>query len=130
MKPKWLGYFSVLVIVALIISSGIISQNYLDRTAAEMLASLETVKNNIEQSNWETSLASYTAFCESWQPVRENWVLFIDHDQINNVEIKLARLGEQLKAREQTETLAELSEIILLLQQIPESERLTWRNIL
>lgn len=130
MKPKWSGYLSVLVILALIAGSGILSQLYLERTAAEMLARLETIKIDIEQNNWEASLANYTAFHKSWHPVRENWVLFIDHNQINNVESRLARLGEQLKARLQSEALAELSETILLLQQIPESERLTWRNIL
>jgi hypothetical protein len=130
MKPKWTGYLSVLVIAALIICSGIFSQNYLDRTAAELLASLQTIKNDMEHNSWEASLANCVAFNKSWQPVRENWVLFIDHNQINNIETRLARLGELLKARQQSEAAAEISEIIILLQQIPESERLTWRNIM
>lgn len=130
MKLKWTGYLSVLVIAALIICSGIFSQTYLDRSAAELLASLQTIKNDIEHNSWEASLTSYAVFNKNWQPVRENWVLFINHNQINNIETRLARLGELLKARQQSEAAAEISEIISLLQQVPENERLTWRNIL
>lgn len=130
MKPKWIGYLSVLAIITLIASCGIKTQHYLDRTAAEMTAGLQVVKDGVEQNKWEESRKEYTAFSESWNHTRENWVLFINHTQINNIEMRLARIGEMLEGQEQSSVTAELSEAIMLLQQIPESERLTWRNIL
>ena len=95
-----------------------------------MTACLQAVNEGVEQNKWDESLQKYSAFSKKWHPIRENWVLFINHAQINNIEMKLTRISELLKLREQSSLTTELSEAIMLLQQIPESERLTWRNIL
>lgn len=129
MKTKWTGYLGVLAIIAVITLSGVKVQNYLDRTASEMVASLQAVKDDVAENKWEDSIINFSTFIERWQPVRENWVLFINHNEINNVETKLTRISELLKTQEHSSVTAELGEAIMLLQQIPERERLNWRNI-
>lgn len=129
MKTKWTGYLGVLAIIAAITLSGVKVQNYLNRTASEMVASLQAVKDDVAENKWEDSIINFSTFIERWQPVRENWVLFINHNEINNVETKLTRISELLKTQEHNSVTAELGEAIMLLQQIPERERLNWRNI-
>ncbi len=129
MKPKWSGYLSVLAIIALIAAGGIKTQHYLDKTATEMALVLQSIKNSAGEDKWEESQERYLDFNSRWSGIRKNWILFIDHAPINNIEMKLARVNTLLKNQEQSEVAAELSEVITLLQQIPEGEKLTWHNI-
>jgi len=130
LKQKWLGYLSVLVIIGIIITSGILLQNYLDKSANSMITALQIIKDELEQEQWPEGKNKFNSFTKQWEQVRKNWALFIDHLEIHNLEMKLARIEELLDMQEKKEILPELNEIIVLLQHIPERERLTWRNIL
>ncbi|MDK2821566.1 MAG: hypothetical protein PWP31_1531 [Clostridia bacterium] len=130
MKPWWVGYLSVLIIVLTITAGGLTIQHYLEKTAKEMGAQLEEVKRSVEAENWVASNNDLSKFKKRWDRTRRNWELLIEHVEIDNIETKVNRSEEMIKNQDKTNALAELREAIMLIEHIPERERLTWRNLL
>ncbi len=126
---KWGGYLLVFVIVVIIGVGGALVQRYLDRTAGELSAGLQEVGRALEHEDWEQSERAFAGFEQRWRVVRRNWSLVVDHVEIDSVDMRLARLKELIRAREDDEALAEYGEALMLLEHIPERERLTWRNL-
>lgn len=126
---KWGGYLVVFVIIIIIGIGGALVQRYLDRTAAELSAGLQDVGKALAREDWRRSEQAFSSFEQRWRVARRNWGLVIDHMEIDNVDMRLARLKVFIHAREVDEALAEYSEAMMLLEHIPERERLTWRNL-
>lgn len=123
------GYLIVFAIVAVIAVSGVFNQRYLDATADELSASLRRVERALVSENWEQCEQAFSSFEHNWRAVRRNWGLVVDHIEIDNLDMKVARLKVFIQEREADEALAECNEALLLIRHIPERERLNWRNI-
>lgn len=130
MMRKWGGYLLVLGIVLIITTGGVTAQRYLDRTAGELVAMLGEVGKAVDREDWTESERAFAAFKKRWGEVRRNWAMFTDHMELDNVEMRIARLKELLRSQDQTEARAEFSEALMLIEHIPERERLTLRNVL
>ena len=129
MIRKWGGWLLVLGVVIIITASGVTAQRYLDRTSGELAAQLEKVGRAMEEENWEEGQRAFIAFEKRWDEVRLKWALFTDHMELDNLEMKLARLREHLHIRDKANGRADFGEALMLLKHIPERERLTFSNI-
>jgi len=129
MKRLLFGYVIIIVVVALIGLGGAYFQSYLEKTAAELSLELEKVKDKVAEGNWEESKEAFISFNKKWERVRKNWAMFTNHFEIDNIEMKLVRSQEFIEAKDRVNAAVELSEAIMLLEHIPERERLTLQNI-
>jgi hypothetical protein len=126
---KWSGWLLILAIVVMIITGGILSQRYLDRSADELASQLERVQQAVEQKDWMTSEGGFALLEERWNRVHSNWELFTDHLELDNLELSLIRLQKFIETRDEVNARVEAGEAMDLIRHIPERERLTWRNI-
>ncbi len=126
---KWSGWLLVLAIVVIITTGGILTQRYLDRSSEELAAQLQQVRQAVEQRDWQRSESNYNDFEKRWNRVSDNWALFTDHLELDNLEMRLIRLQEFIEARDGVNARAEAGEALNLIRHIPERERLTWRNL-
>jgi hypothetical protein len=126
---KWSGWLLILAIVVMIITGGILSQRYLDRSADELASQLERVQQAVEQKDWMTSEGGFTLLEEHWNRVHSNWELFTDHLELDNLELSLIRLQKFIETRDEVNARVEAGEAMDMIRHIPERERLTWRNI-
>jgi len=129
MKLLLFGYVIIIVVVALIGLGGAYFQSYLEKAAAELSLELEKGKDKVAEGNWEESREAFIAFNKKWERVRKNWAMFTNHFEIDNIEMKLVRSQEFIEAKDAVNAAVELSEAIMLLEHIPERERLTLQNI-
>jgi len=129
MKRLLFGYVIIIIVVALIGLGGAYFQSYLEKTAAELSLELEKVKDKVAEGNWEESKEAFISFNKKWERVRKNWAMFTNHFEIDNIEMKLVRSQEFIEAKDRVNAAVELSEAIMLLEHIPERERLTLQNI-
>lgn len=129
MKRLLFGYVIIFFVVALIGLGGAYFQRYLEQTANELTLELTKVKKIVKQEDWEGSIEEFNTFNEKWNKVRNNWAMFTDHFEIDNIDMKLVRSQEFIKAKDAVNAVVELSEAIMLLEHIPERERLTLQNI-
>lgn len=126
---KWSGWLLILVIMAVITTGGILSQRYLDRSADELISQLERVQQAVEQKDWMTSEAGFALLDQHWSRVHNNWALFTDHLELDNLELSLIRLQKLIETRDEVNARVEAGEAMDMIRHIPERERLTWRNI-
>jgi hypothetical protein len=126
---KWSGWLLVLVIVVAITTGGIISQRYLDRSADELSFQLERVQQAVAQKDWTGSEGGVALLEQHWSGVHDNWALFTDHLELDDLELSLIRLQKFIEARDEVNAMVEVSEAMDMIRCIPERERLTWRNI-
>ncbi len=123
------SYVVVFIVIGLIAAGGLLSQQYLNRTSAQLVVELKEVKKLVEQDDWKGSKEAYDRFDRRWTGVRKNWAMFTDHFEIDNIEMRLARSREFIEAEDAVNASAEFGEAIMLLEHIPERGRLTLHNI-
>lgn len=129
MKRVFGAYMIILIVVGLIGVGGVISQRYLQRSANTLVTELKEAKALAEQNNWDDARESFDRFMKHWGLVRRNWAMFTDHFELDNIDMRLARGREFIRARDALNVSAEFGEAIKLLEHIPERERLTLQNV-
>jgi len=126
---KWSGWLLVLAIVAIVIAGGILSQQYLERSADGLTAQLERVQQSVEQKDWMMSERDFALLEERWSGVHGNWALFKDHLELDNLDLSLIRLQKFIETRDEVNARVEAGTALDLIRGIPEREQLTWRNV-
>lgn len=129
MMRKWGGWLLVVSVVLIIIVSGVLTQRYLDRTSGELIDRLESIGQAVEEEDWERSQKAFISFKKDWDNTSLKWALFTDHLELDNLEMKLARLKENLHSGDKSNARADFGEALMLLKHIPDRGRLTWSNV-
>lgn len=123
------SYVIIIIVIGVIGIGGIYSQKYLDRSASQLVGDLEEVKKVVEQEKWKESRDAYAKVNENWDDAHKKWALFTDHYELDNIEMRLIRGQSFIEAEDATNAVVEINEAIMLLEHIPERERLTLYNI-
>ncbi|MGE5653687.1 MAG: DUF4363 family protein [Bacillota bacterium] len=129
MIKNWQAYTAVLIVIILVVSAGLWSQHYLERTAQQLGAELEPLLTSAYHESWVEVGDKLIAFQHQWAPVRKNWALVVVHFEIDQIERSLARVSQYTNAQDKPGVLAELGELKILIRHVPERERLSWRNL-
>ncbi len=129
MIKNWQAYTVILTVIVLVLSAGLWSQRYLERTADQLGAQIEPLLTTAYEESWIETGNKLTAFQHQWGPIRKNWALVVVHFEIDQIERSLARVSQYVSAQDKPGALAELGELRILLKHVPERERLTWRNL-
>lgn len=123
------SYLVVLIVVFLIGVGGVYSQRYLHQSATTLATELREVKILAEQEEWGAASELFEKFMSRWNKVHRIWAMFIDHIELDNIDMRLARGKEFIRAQDIVNVSAEFGEAIKLLEHIPERESLTLHNI-
>lgn len=123
------SYLVVLIVVVLIVVGGIYSERYLHQSSTALVTELQEVKSLVEQENWDAARESFEKFMNHWDRVRRIWAMFTDHFELDNIDMRLARGKEFIRAQDTVNVSVEFGEAIKLLEHIPERESLTLHNI-
>jgi predicted PurR-regulated permease PerM len=121
---------SLLIILSFIVGLGFWANNSLQASTQQLTEQIETVILEIKDSNWEAA-ARETAELESgWDKSARWWPVFLDHQEMDNIEFSLARVKAYVNSRDSALALGQLEELSLMLKHIPEKEALSIKNIL
>ncbi|SMB81682.1 protein of unknown function [Desulfonispora thiosulfatigenes DSM 11270] len=105
------------------------TDNYLAKSSVEMIATLKTIENNLENENWQMAQKSMQNFEQKWKDNLFMWSLITDHSEIDNIEVSIAHIKSYLKTQDFSEVNAEIASLFRYIKHIPENEKLTIRNI-
>lgn len=121
---------SLLIILSFIVGLGFWANNSLQASTQQLTEQIETVILEIKDSNWEAA-ARETAELESgWDKSARWWPVFLDHQEMDNIEFSLARVKAYVNSHDSALALGQLEELSLMLKHIPEKEALSIKNIL
>lgn len=117
------------VLVAVLVCSLAVS-SYLQRTAAELSQQIEQVQALVSAGDWDVARSQFQQAEKRWGEVGEIWAAIIRHQEIDELEKAFARIGQFLASEERGLALAELEMAKLLLEHVPEKEKVRLHNIM
>lgn len=111
---KKLIYYSLVLLlmaVSLFVMNGF---HYLARphgAADNVPVHITALKTSLEQNSWDEAEQHYQALSTAWHNIKPRIQLSVEKDEMNSIDLGLARLGISIRAQDQIRAAIELSEI-------------------
>lgn len=120
-----------IVIILAILSGGGFWTNYALHTSThEISRQIDQVSNAIKTEKWQTALQETDKLEEVWKDKSRWWPIFLDHQEMDNIDFSMARVKEYVGGQDDTLSLGQLSELKLMVEHIPNKEAVNLKNIL
>lgn len=117
------------ILTILVIGFSWSSLKYLQTSSDEILRQLEAIEHQVHGEQWQEAQQSLAGIIAYWNEINIKWKFLIDHREIDEIEMTVARLQSAFQTREQNNALTELSVLRFYLRHIPAKESLLLRNI-
>jgi hypothetical protein len=104
----WLIIFAVLLLILAVDAA---ASRKLEETAARLSELTSALTDAVERENWAEASSLQDELDAYWDETRPRLQMFIDHAELENVDILMARIRAMLPARDTGALLPELSEL-------------------
>lgn len=121
---------SVILIIIVIISGWILLYNGISNDYDEFITSLNKLDSQIIEDNWNDANKELVIVLEKWKKHRDKWSIFLDHHEIDNIDISMAKTSRYVETRNTSLALGEIEVLIKLFNIVKENEAFTLTNIL
>lgn len=118
-----------LLIIGFCLGLGLYSYEYLVTSTNQMLEQTSHLNRLIEEEQWLEATVQLNKIHHRWKKEQKIWSLLINHQEIDNVELTLARLQRYIQDRNKVESLVENSVLQHWIEHIPEKEAVSLANI-
>ena len=123
---------SVLIIVitlGLILGAGCFTILEVSGTSDVLLSHCGGIKAHIRDGEWSKARDELKRADDLWNGVKPVWTILINHKEIDNIDMALAKIKQYIETREKGLALGELSSLELLINHIPGKEKVSLENI-
>ena len=117
------------VILALVTGMGIWFNHSLQTSSGDLTRQIQLVSSTIRQQDWETAVKHSEKLEKLWEQKAKWWPVFLDHQEMDNIEFSLARVKEYVTSKDDALSLGQLSELKLMIEHIPRKEAVNLENI-
>ncbi len=121
---------SLLIILTSIVTLGFWTNHSLQSSTDDLTEQIDKVMIEIQHEQWETAARQTVDIEKYWSETARWWPVFLDHQEMDNIEFSLSKVKEYVRNRNAVLSLGQLSELRLMLRHIPEKEALNIKNIL
>lgn len=97
--------------------------------AEPILNKLNKLEANVENENWQAAKATNEALQDKWEEVEKVWTPLVDHSRIDGLENSLIKIKKAVKEEEKTEALLEIAVSKRLVQNVPNTQKISFKNI-
>lgn len=121
----------IILIIALIllIGGGIYETKYLESSSRYLLSDVYYSKQAIENNNLKLAKSHYNSLNDTWNNLKESWAIFIDHDEIGNLEEEMLKYNSYLEKENEEEVYVTILEIERLINHVIEKQEIHIGNI-
>ena len=120
--------FTVLVLF-LIVGFGIFAIVSINASASELSQHIDKLEENITRQKWQESQKNAGEISKLWSETKKAWLLFLDHQEIDSIDLSYAKLNKYVETKDWSAALAEVAALKLLVRHIPEISALNLSNI-
>ncbi|MDI6604359.1 MAG: DUF4363 family protein [Thermoanaerobacteraceae bacterium] len=120
----------ITIIVALIILIDIASYNYLNTTSQNFNNTIINIEKDVNNEKWDSAKNKIEKLDKTWNKTNSKWAILIEHNEIDEIDITLAKLKSYIYTNNKNFSLAELKTLNEKFKHIPVSEKLILENIL
>lgn len=117
-------------IIILIIGGWVFAYDDIKNGYIEYTGLLDTVSHHIEQKDWHVASDKITNINKKWEETKETWTLFLPHDEIEKIDLSVARASKYIKIKNTTLAFGEIEHLKTLFAIINNNESLDITNIL
>jgi len=106
------------------------SINYLNKVTDDFRKLNDEIELYITDNDWDKAYKSSIEYTEKWRDYSEKLKLFVDHQEMDQIEIELWKLPQYIKEKNKEESLASIHVLKFLIDHISELEKVSMQNIL
>lgn len=118
-----------IVIVLVIILLNIITQKYTDTHLGEITNQLTKIRNNITEENYQKGEENIKIAKETWDKVKETLVIYIEHEELEKVEMYILETNSHIETKEYTMAIQSLDTCNFIIGHIQEKYQFSLENI-
>jgi hypothetical protein len=119
-----------LIILGFIVGLGFWTNHSLQTSAGNLASRIDKVSAEINDGRWEEAEHHTLQLEKEWERQVIWWPVFLDHQDIDNIEFSLAKIREYVANQDKALSMGQLSELKLMIEHIPEKEAVNVQNIL
>lgn len=119
----------IIITLALILGAGYYTISEVSQSSDLLLSRSDLIRTDIENENWDIAWDNLKKFKTIWNDVKSVWTVLVNHTEIDNIDMALAKIEQYIKTKEKGLALGEISSLRLLLKHVPAKERVTLENI-
>lgn len=106
-----------------------ISLSYLNKITKNLENLNMQIETYINDRNWDEAYKTANDFSEKWERHSNIIKLFVNHQELDNIEIELSKLTQFVKEKTPDESLANVHTLDFLLNHIINLEKINIQNI-
>jgi len=119
-----------LIIFIIMITNIAFSINYLNKVTDDLGKLNDEIEQYITDNNWDKAYKSSIEYTEKWQDYSEKIKIFVDHQEMDKIDMELWKLTQYIKEKTKGEALASIHVLKFLVEHISELEKVNIQNIL
>lgn len=105
------------------------SITYLNRITADIRRTNDSLEQYIKAEKWEKAYKTSTEVTKKWEEQSKVIKLFVNHQEIDNIEMELWKLPQYVKEETKDEALASVHVLKFFLNHISDLEKINIQNI-
>lgn len=119
-----------LIILAIFVVGTFMLNQYINSSCEKLLEDIELLNKYVESNEWNEAKTQLVNLKEQWESTKRKWQLFLEHYEMDSIDVAVARLDQYVKIEERSLALGEIAEFRLLISHIKSKESLKLGNIL
>jgi predicted RND superfamily exporter protein len=125
MRNVIIAVLAFIVMVALMF----FSINYLNKISSNLQKLNDDLEQYITDDNWDKAYKSSMEFTHRWEKHSKIIKVFVNHQEIDNVEMELWKLPQYVKQHTKDEALASVHVLKFILAHITNLEKVNLQNV-
>jgi len=122
-------YIAVIAVLLVVLAFGIYTVNSLESDTQQMMTGFGSLEKDIAAGNWSTASKGMDQVQEKWSTHKGWWAIVIDHQEIDNIDMSIARMTKYIELKDRPMASGEASVLKQLLEHIPEKEKINLKNV-
>ncbi len=127
MGLKFILGISIMLFIILALS--ITAYLFIKNMTENIEEKLYLLNNDINNKKWLNASEIFKDITKKWEKAETIFPVLIDHDELHNLEISLAKISVFIKNKNKKELLVEINVALKLISSISEQEKLSLKNI-
>lgn len=118
-----------LIILFIMVIGITFSVKYLNKVTHDLGKLNDEIEQYITDSNWDKAYNSSIEYSEKWKDYSKKIKLFLDHQEMDKIEMELWKLPQYIKEMTKDEALASVHVLKFLVDHISELEKVNIQNL-
>lgn len=120
---------TVLILVIFLVGAVMLNR-YIDTSCESLLEDVKQLHTFVEGNSWDDAKDQLTDLKAEWEKVKKRWQLFLEHYEMDTIDITISKLSQYVDIEERVMSLGEVAEFELLIDHIKDKKHLKLENIL